>query len=63
MIKNSQLEVGNSHTLFPKILFLEFDLQKADAEVGEENRQFTKIKFYFFSKLQIRSSYLRICFD
>ncbi len=39
------------------------ELEKANEQVGEENKQFTMSKFWSCLKLQIRSIYIHICLD
>jgi hypothetical protein len=39
------------------------ELEKANEQVGEENKQFTKSKFWSCLKLQMRSLYIHICLD
>jgi hypothetical protein len=46
--------------LLQKIWFWKLDAHKANAEVGEENDQFTKLKFSSCLKVQIRSSQIHI---
>ncbi len=46
-----------THICFYKgFRFWKLDVHKANAEVGEENDQFTKLKFSSCLKVQIRSS-------
>jgi hypothetical protein len=41
--------------LLQKLIFLKLDANKTYAEVGEENKQFTKLKFLSCLKYRIRS--------
>jgi hypothetical protein len=56
-MKSMQLEGGIGVTFLHiiGIFFIKLDTYKAYAEVGQENKQFTKLKFQSCLKVQIRN--------
>ncbi len=53
-----------THICFNKeFRFQTLDAHKANAEVGEENEQFTKLNFSSCPKVEIGSSWIHICLE